>query len=58
MTRLGWNPNGSFTRALAETVARVRASPEPQTTAGTYPHTYLSEPGIHRSAPPDSPCVA
>jgi len=58
MTRLGWNPNGSFTRALAEAVARVRASPEPQTTAGTYPHTYLSEPGIHRSATPDSPCVA
>src|SRR5665647_1779772 len=55
MTRLGWNPNGFFTRAMAEAVARVRPSPEPQTTAGTYPHTYLSEPGIHRSATPDSP---
>ena len=58
MTRLGWNPNDSFTRALAEAVVRVRASPEPQTTAGTYPHTYLSELGIHRSVSPDSPCVA
>jgi hypothetical protein len=58
MTRLGWNPNGSFTRALTEAVARVKAAPEPQTTAGTYPHTYLSEPGIHSFATPDPPCVA
>ncbi|MHB8188369.1 MAG: CHC2 zinc finger domain-containing protein [Dermatophilaceae bacterium] len=58
MTRAGWNPNGSFTRALTEAVARVRASPEPQDTASTYPHTYLSEPGIHGFATPDSPCVA
>src|SRR5665647_2788687 len=55
MTRLGWNPNGSFTRALTEAVARVKAAPEPQNTASTYPHTYLSEPGIHRVATPDPP---
>lgn len=58
MTRLGWNPNGSFTLALTEAVARVMAAPEPQDTASNYPHTYLSEPGIHRVATPDSPCVA
>ena len=58
MTRLGWNPNDSFTRALTEAVARVRSAPEPQTTAGTCPHPYLSDPGFHRSATPDSPCVA
>ncbi|MHB8186296.1 MAG: CHC2 zinc finger domain-containing protein [Dermatophilaceae bacterium] len=58
MTRLGWNPNGSFTRALTEAAARMNAAPEPHATAGTCPHPHLSEPDIHRFATPDSPCVA
>jgi DNA primase len=58
VTRLGWNPNGSFTRALSEAVARVTASPASHGTAGTYPHPLLSEPAVHTSPSPDSPCVA
>ena len=58
MTRLGWNPNVSFSLALTEAVARVKAAPEPHARAISYPHTYLSEPGVHRVATPDSPCVA
>ena len=58
MTRLGWNPNGSFTRALTEAVARIKSAPGPQTTEGTCPHPYLPDTSMHRSATPDSPCVA
>jgi len=29
VSRLGWNPNGSFTRSLTEAFARVRAGPQP-----------------------------
>ena len=43
---------------VCEAVARMNAEPEPHATAGTCPHPYLSEPGVHRSATPDSPCVA
>ena len=58
MTRLGWNPNGSFTRALTDVFTRVKTALEPQAAAGSCPQPYLSEPAIHRSARPDSPCVA
>ena len=58
VTRLGWNPNGSFTRALTEAVARVKPASEPQATANTCPHPHLSEPGTHRFTAPDSPCIA
>jgi DNA primase len=58
VTRLGWNPNGSFTRALTEAFARVKASPEPQATTSTCPHPHLPEPGIHRFTAPDSPCIS
>lgn len=58
MTRLGWNPNGSFTRALTQAVARVKTPSEPSASTGTCPHPYLSHPGLHKSATPDSPCIA
>ncbi|HEY5181615.1 MAG TPA: CHC2 zinc finger domain-containing protein [Dermatophilaceae bacterium] len=58
VTRLGWNPNGSFTQALTEAVARVKASSEPQVTAGICLHPHLSEPSTHRFSAPDSPCIA
>ena len=58
ITRLGWNPNGSFTQALTEAVARVKASSEPQVTAGICPHARLPEPGTHRFTTPDSPSIA
>jgi DNA primase len=57
MTRLGWNPNDSFTCALTEAFTRVQTAREPQVTAGTYPHPQVSAPSIHRSCRPDSPCV-
>jgi DNA primase len=58
VTRLGWNPNGTFTQALTEAVARVKASSEPQVTAGICPHARLPEPGIHPFTAPDSPSIA
>jgi len=57
VTRLGWNANGSFTRALAEAVARVRTEPEPQATTDICPHPHLAEPLTHRFTAPDSPCI-
>jgi DNA primase len=58
VTRLGWNPNGSFAQAVTEAVTRVKASSEPQVTTDICPHPHLSEPGTHRFTAPDSPCIA
>jgi DNA primase len=58
MSRLGWNPNGSFTHALSGAVARATAALEPRAAAGTCPHPLVSEPDMHRSTTPDSPCIA
>jgi DNA primase len=58
VTRLGWNPNGSFTQALTEAVARVRTVSEPQARTDIFPDPHLSEPGIHPFTAPDSPSIA
>ena len=58
VTQLGCNPKGSFTQALTEAVARVKASSEPQVTAGICPHARLPETGIHPFTAPDSPSIA
>jgi DNA primase len=58
MTRLGWNPNNSFTRVLAEAATQMRAAPASQAPADSCPQPLLSEPTVHRSPSPDSPCVA
>lgn len=57
MTRLGWNPNGAFTRALTETVSRTKPA-EMHEAAGNHPHPRLCETGIHRSTAPGSPTLA
>jgi DNA primase len=58
MTRLGWNPNGSFTRALTDAVAQIKPTPASQEMAVNCPHPHLTATGIHNSMPPDSPCVS
>lgn len=57
VSRLGWNPNGSFTRSLTEAFTRVRTEPQPQTAAGACPHTPLPAPAFHRFTALDSPCL-
>ena len=58
MTRHGWNPDGSFTHALTQAIARVQGPSASESTPCTCPHPYLSDPDFHRSVTPDSPCVA
>ena len=58
MTRLGWNPNGEFTRALTNAVAQVQAKRTSTAPAGVCPHPFPSDITFHRSVTPDSPCIA
>jgi DNA primase len=58
LTRRGWNPNGSFTRELAQAVAQTAVASAGQGTTGASPHPQIIDPHSHGSAFPDSPCVA
>jgi len=56
VSRLGWNPNGSFTRALTDALPRARAGPQPPA-AGSCAHPHLTGPALHRSTALDFPCL-
>jgi DNA primase len=58
MTQRGWNPNGSFSRALIDAVAQVKPTSASQAIAANCPHPHLTTSGIHNCMPPDSPCVS